>query len=124
MQLGHILPIFISIFFLVVAQLTLKVGMNQVGPVDLGNFSAVISLIGKVFTTPAVFTGVVLYVVSSFFWLIGISKVELSYAYPFVGLAYVFVVLFSWIFLKEAVTLIRWIGVFLIITGVYLVSRS
>lgn len=102
----------------------LKAGMNQVGSVELGDIDAVARLVLKVFLTPALLTGVLLYILSSFFWLIGLSQVELSYAYPFVGLAYVLVVLFSWLFLKESVTLIRWAGVMLIVAGVFLVSRT
>ncbi len=120
----QLVPIFISIFFLVIAQLLLKVGMNQVGPVELSDIVAVTKLVIKVFLTPPLLAGVLLYILSSFFWLIGLSRVELSYAYPFVGLAYVLVVLFSWLFLKEAVTLIRWAGVILIVAGVFIVSRT
>ncbi len=120
----QLVPIFISIFFLVIAQLLLKAGMNQVGPVELNDVNALGKLVIKVFLTPHLLAGVLLYILSSFFWLIGLSHVELSYAYPFVGLAYVLVVLFSWLFLKESVTLIRWAGVILIVAGVFLVSRT
>ncbi len=119
-----LLPLFISISLLVVAQLSLKAGMNQIGAISMGDRAAVIGLVGKVFTTPLVLTGVVLYAVSSFFWLIALSRVDLSYAYPFVGLAYVAVALFSWLFLGESLSLLRWAGIVLIVCGVVLVSRT
>ncbi len=119
-----LVPIAISVTLLVVAQLSLKAGMNQIGPIDIGNTSMVFGLIGKVFQTPLVLAGVILYVLSSFFWLIALSQVELSFAYPFVGLAYVLVALFSWIFLGEGVNAIRWLGIALIVAGVVFVSRS
>jgi len=117
-------PLAISVSMLVVAQLSLKAGMNQVGAIELSDVGAVVGLVGKVFTTPKVFAGVILYALSSFFWLIALSQVDLSYAYPFVGLAYVAVVLFSWLFLGEAVGPLRWGGTVLIVIGVLLVSRS
>lgn len=122
--MSALVPLFISVSVLVVAQLSLKAGMNRVGAIELGDTSAVIGLVGKVFTTPMVLTGVILYAVSSFFWLIALSKVDLSYAYPFVGLAYVAVAFFSWIFLGEALSTLRWAGIVMIVAGVMLVARS
>jgi multidrug transporter EmrE-like cation transporter len=123
-SIATLLPIFISICFLVIAQLLLKYGMNLVGKIELTNLDQLASLVIKVFITPPLLLGVVLYIVSSFFWLVGLSKIELSVAYPFVGLAYVLVALFSAIFLGETVTLVRWAGIFLILAGVILVSRT
>ena len=118
------LPLVVSVSLLVGGQLALKAGMNQIGAIDIGNLRMVVGLVGRVFTTPTVLTGVALYVASSFFWLIALSQVELSYAYPFVGLGYVLVALFSWLVLGEALTLLRWAGIALIVAGVVLVSRS
>jgi len=61
---------------------------------------------------------------SSFFWLVAISRVELSYAYPMISISYVLVVFLSWLIFKEEVGPVRWLGVAIIIFGVYLISRS
>lgn len=117
-------PLGISITLLVAAQLSLKAGMTTIGAIDIGSGAMVLGLVRKVFTTPLVLAGVCLYAVSSFFWLIALSRVDLSYAYPFVGLGYVLVVAFSWLFLGEHVSPLRWAGTALIVGGVLLVSRT
>ena len=118
------LPLGISVLLLVGGQLSLKAGMTEIGAVDIGNVQQVFGLIGKVFTTPLVIVGVLLYIASSFFWLIALSRVDLSFAYPFVGLGYVLVVLLSALLLHEQVSLVRWAGTLAIVAGVFLVSRS
>jgi multidrug transporter EmrE-like cation transporter len=62
--------------------------------------------------------------VSSVFWLVILSRIDLSYAYPMVSIGYIAVVLFSYFVFKENVSLIRWIGVITICAGVFLISRS
>ena len=49
---------------------------------------------------------------------------ELSLVYPLVSVAYVLVALFSFFVFKENVTMIRWVGIIVIMFGVFLISRS
>jgi len=56
--------------------------------------------------------------------MIVLSKVELSIAYPMLSMGYVFVLLASWILFSEPVTMIRWLGVMVIMAGVTLISRT
>lgn len=115
--------IFIGIGFAVVGQMFMKQGMTgyQIG--TLTGTSLIPQLLKMIFR-PFVFIGFALYLISSFFWLVAISKVPLSYAYPLISISYAFVVFLSWIIFKEQVGLLRWLGVAVIIFGVYLISRS
>ena len=58
------------------------------------------------------------------FYLVAISKLDLSMAYPMVSLNYAIILFISRIFFKENVTPLRWLGVVFIIFGVFLISRS
>jgi multidrug transporter EmrE-like cation transporter len=56
--------------------------------------------------------------------LVVLSKVQLSYAYPFLSLAYVVVGLYSWFFFGEDINLARIAGFGLIIAGTVLIAQS
>lgn len=115
--------IFTAMGFGVMGQLSMKQGMAgfQMGALTVAGF---IPQFIKIIFRPFVFMGLLLYFISSFFWLLAISKVPLSYAYPMISISYVLVVFLSWLIFKENVGLVRWLGVGVIILGVYLISRT
>jgi len=78
----------------------------------------------KLFTTPIVLLGFLMYGVSSLFWLFILSKLPLSLAYPLVSMGYVLVVFFSWLLLREHVSVARMVGVGVICCGVALLAMS
>ena len=106
----------------VVGQVFIKSGLNSLG--NLNFSSALIGSYLKIFLSPFVFLGICLYFMGVFFWLYALSKVDLSYAFPFVSFSYVLIVLFSWVFLGEHISHLRWAGVIAISIGVFLISRS
>ncbi len=111
--------ILISIGINVVGQSVLKLGVNKLGTLSLG-FDSIL----KAFTSPLVLGGLALYVVSSVFWILGLSHKDLSYAYPMLSLGYLAIVLVSWLFLGEQITALRILGVVFISIGVSLVFKS
>lgn len=111
----------ISISLAVAGQLLMKHGMNQFGTFPI---SQIIFKIIPMILNPFVFLGFFLFGVSSIFWLAVLSRMQLSFVYPMVSLAYVLVALFSFYFFKENVSLIRWVGIGVICIGVFLISRS
>jgi multidrug transporter EmrE-like cation transporter len=64
------------------------------------------------------------YGVSVIVWTIGLSRVPVSQAYPVLSLGYVVTALAAWIMLGEALSLTRWVGIGVIMVGVWLVVRS
>jgi multidrug transporter EmrE-like cation transporter len=118
-----ILYILVSVFFSVVGQLLLKVGMNKLGSVTL-NPNQLFSILWRMFTNPAVFFGLALYFIGTIFWLAALSRVDLSYAYPFASLSYVVMLMASWMVFDEKITLARIIGTVVICAGVLLIFRD
>ncbi len=113
----------IAVGFTVTGELLLKHGVNQLGVLSLEP-SDFIPLFLRVFTTPVIVAGFTLIFTGSLFWLAVISRVPLSYAYPLLSSSYVVVVVASWLFLGEQITLQRMAGVLIICTGVIVVFRS
>ena len=105
------------------AQIMLKKGMNSVGTPDIGGDGLVMTVLRVVFN-PFVFLGLATFVVSMASHLIVLSRVQLSYAYPFLSLAYVVVAAYSYFFFAEDVGLARLAGIGLIVTGTILIAQS
>jgi len=114
--------ILIAVTLGVVGQLFIKIGLNSMGKLDFS--SGIILTYMRIYTSPYVISGTFIYVLSVFFWLYALSRVDLSFAYPFLALSYVLILLASFIFLGETIPFMRWIGVLVICFGVYLVSKS
>jgi drug/metabolite transporter (DMT)-like permease len=113
--------ILLSVALSVVGQLLLKTGVSQLGALSLARGDVMISL-RSLLANPIVWGGLAVYAVGTFFWLGALSRVELGYAYPFLSLSYVLVMLTSWIFLREEVSLMRVAGAAIICCGVYAVA--
>jgi drug/metabolite transporter (DMT)-like permease len=118
--------ILISVLLAAVAQLTLKHGMTVVTnhgkvPLDLKDPGGTLR---RVISTPAVWGGLALFVASAAVWLIVLSRASLSFAYPFVSMTYVLILLFDRFVLNETVSPLRWAGVLCIVAGIVLISRT
>lgn len=105
------------------AQIVLKKGMLTVGgfPGDMGD---VAGFIFRTVTSPMVFAGLCIFVISMASHLIVLSKVELSYAYPFLSLAYVVVAVYAYYVFREDLGTVRIAGIALICAGTILISQS
>lgn len=99
-------------------QLSLKRGMNRVGRV--GRRSQMVWTRGL----SSILLGLGFYGVSTLLWLYTLSKVELSYAFPFVSLSYVAIIFGARFGLQEQLHPSRLLGSLLIVTGVLVVSLS
>lgn len=107
----------------VAGQLLLKVGMSQMGSLEI-SMAAVPSIVLRMATSPWVVGGLFVYVSGIFFWLLALNRVDLSYAYPFASLSYVLIFFSSWLMLGERISLSRVMGMIVICLGVVLVARS
>jgi len=125
MTLGPTLKNFLMILFCVltgsVGQLVMKHGMNAVGKIHAAQ---VVNKMSLAFVNPYVWGGLFLYGLSAVVWMIVLSRVPLSFAYPMVSLGYVFVVVTSKYVHHEEVTGMRLLGTLVICFGVFLISRS
>jgi drug/metabolite transporter (DMT)-like permease len=119
-----ILLILLSISIAVGGQILLKMGMNKIVGITSNNTGALSHLFLGVIKSPMVLIGLFLYLISAAIWLIVISAVDLSFAYPFLGLTYVLILIVSKFILKEDVNPVRWIGAAIITIGVVVISRG
>jgi len=108
-QMGHIL---------------LKIGMNGVGEVNAETIKAPGKLIGQLLTTPAILAAIPVYAISNVGWLVVLSRMNLSVAYPFLASLYIFLPILSMLFLSETLSAQHWAGIVVIGLGVGIVLRA
>ncbi|MBD3184945.1 EamA family transporter [Candidatus Poribacteria bacterium] len=116
------LLIILSVSLASVAQMLLKLGMMKVGKVS--SLSSAPSMLISALINPLVISGLAVFGVSALSWLVVLSRVKLSIAYPMVSLGYVAVVLFSWLIFKETIRPVTIIGCIFVGIGVFLISRG
>jgi multidrug transporter EmrE-like cation transporter len=104
------------------AQLLLKAGTNMLGVITLTRDNWWATIWRMAGTGPFVM-GVSIYVVSLFIWILGLSRVPVSMAYPLLSLGYVVNAIAAYYLFGEAVTVTRWVGIGFIIVGVWLIAR-
>ncbi len=105
------------------AQLLLKAGTNALGVITLTRDNFVEQL-WRMGTQGHFVIGVACYMVSLVVWIMGLSRVPVSVAYPMLSLGYVINAIAAHYIFGEAVTVTRWLGIGFIILGVWLVARS
>ncbi|MEO1066170.1 MAG: EamA family transporter [Pseudomonadota bacterium] len=105
------------------AQLLLKQGMISLGAMTFSADTAIIRVFQIVFN-PWVFAGLCTFVISMASHLYVLSKVELSFAYPFLSLAYVAVAVFAYFLFKEDLNGWRILGIALICAGTVFIAQS
>jgi len=106
-----------------VAQLLLKAGANKVGPLTLGA-AGFFGSMRDLFLSAPVFAGLVCYVLSVGVWLVALTRVEVSVAYPMLSLGYVVNAIAAWILFGEVLSATRLAGILVILVGVYLLAGT
>lgn len=105
------------------AQLFLKAGMSQIGHFEFTLANA-LPIGVKVIGNFPIITGLFMYVVSVGVWLLVLSRVQVSFAYPMLSIGYIVNAVAAYYLFGEPLTSLRMLGIFIIIGGVYLVAQS
>ncbi len=115
-----------NIFLIMLISLLLAAGQLcwKYGLTKVGGYSVNAKNVFELVASPFIVIGFVLFGVATLIWLDVISKVEISYAYSLISISYIFVPIGAIFIFKEAIPLIRWVGILVIITGIIIVSKS
>jgi len=105
------------------AQLLLKAGTNVLGVLTLTRDNWADTLV-RMATQGHFVLGIACYALSVFVWILGLSRVPVSIAYPMLSVGYVVNAIAAYFLFGEAVTVARWAGIGFIVIGVWLVARS
>jgi len=106
-----------------VAQLLLKAGTNALGVITLTTENWA-DQFARMASQPHFIAGVGCYGISLIVWILGLSRVPVSIAYPLLSVGYVLNAVAAHYLFGEGVNAMRWLGIGFIIAGVWLVTRS
>jgi drug/metabolite transporter (DMT)-like permease len=114
----------VSVIFAIAGQFTLKSAMERIGRIGTAQVSQPLETVTRALTEPRLWVGLTLFGVSALFWLVVLSRVPLSVAYPIVGLSYVIVVVLSRYMLHEHIPTLRWVGAVVVAIGIAIIGVS
>jgi multidrug transporter EmrE-like cation transporter len=122
-NLGGYGYILLTLFFTVIGQIVLKWRLSQLGPLPEGIQDKLRFLVLMIFD-PIIFAVYVSVFAAGLAWMAALTRFDLNYAYPFMSLSFVLVlVLSSWL-LGEPLTAGRTLGVAFIVVGTIIASRG
>jgi multidrug transporter EmrE-like cation transporter len=124
MSIRMLLLILSSVSLSGLAQVSFKLGTSA-APVRLAMISGDLPAMLLAFLfSPGIVIGLVMYGIGTIIWLSVLARMDLSLAYPFVGLSFVLTALFGYFLFHEVLNLGRVAGTVLVIAGVFLVARA
>lgn len=105
------------------AQLLLKAGTRVLGVIEVRS-GAMLGSAFNVITQPYIVGGLACYVLSVGIWIVALSRVEVSVAYPMLSLGYVVNALAAWWLFGEVLTPAKLVGMLVILAGVFILARA
>lgn len=115
--------IVIGVLLNAIAQLALKASVKDMGAIELRLTEALPTTL-RLAQEPWLWLGLGCYVISVVIWILALSRVDVSIAYPMLSLGYVVNALAAWAWLGEAMSLTRVVGIGIIIFGVFVLARG
>jgi undecaprenyl phosphate-alpha-L-ara4N flippase subunit ArnE len=95
-----------------------------VGRIGTAQVSEPLTTVGKAAREPRIWVGLALFGISAVFWLVVLSRVPLSVAYPFAGLTYIVIVVLDRLLLDEPVPTLRFLGAAVVAVGIAIIGFS
>jgi multidrug transporter EmrE-like cation transporter len=116
----HIAWIIESVLCSSLAHFALKMGASRFELPNRWSLEAAVQLIENGW----LLTGLLLHALALALWIVGLKQVELSVAYPFIALGIGLTSALSWLYLSEAISWERLVGMALIASGVIVIART
>lgn len=123
MSVINFLLILTGVLLNAAAQLFLKAGTNAIGALGIDRSRVVMSVLRIAFE-PHILGGLGCYAFSVIIWIVALSRVQVSVAYPMLSIGYVVNVFTAWYFFGEPINVLKMAGIGVIILGVCLVAKS
>jgi len=119
---GH-LYILLTLLFTVYGQLVLKWQIGKARGMPDDTIDKILFLLQQ-FLNPWIMSGFVSAFLASLAWMAAMTRFDLNYAYPFMSLAFIIVMLFSVVFLHESLTLQSVVGTVMVVAGLTVIARA
>lgn len=115
--------IFITIIFTVYSQLIMRWQVSVAGEIPSALLDKVIFII-NLLMKPWVLSGIISTFLAGVSWMLAMTRFEVSYAYPFVSLNYILILIASTILFNESLSLNKLIGSVIVISGIIIIAKG
>lgn len=115
--------VFMTVFLTVYGQVIIKWQINTLGKIP-ASFDDKLLFLSRILMNPWILSGLSAAFAASLCWMLAMTRLELNYAYPFVSLSFVLIVIAGSVFFNESITTWKIMGTVLIIAGVIVASRG
>lgn len=119
----NLLLILSSVSLNAFAQLFIRKGMLKIGEISF-NFEQIVKMVLAVFTNIYLLAGMFSYGISVILWMIVLSKVNVSLAYPLGSVGYIITTVLAYLFFNEPITFQKVLGIIIICIGVFILTQS
>lgn len=119
----HLPLVLAALLPVVVGELLLKTAMNRFGILNL-ELRTLPHTVWSLATNPLIIAAVAVYAVGTLLWLAALSRLDLSFVYPWSALAYILITLSAHFILHETVSAQRYLGVLVICLGLVIIAKS
>ena len=115
--------IFTGVMLNAAAQILMKAGTNSIGYFEF-NMANIVPVGMKLATEWHIVLALFCYALSVIIWILALSRVPVSIAFPLLSMAYIVTAIAAWYLLGEALSLTKVAGIVVIILGVIIISRA
>lgn len=115
--------IFLTIFFTVYSQLVLRWQVAAAGQLP-DNLSGKIQFVIALLLNPWVVTGIIATFFAGVSWMLAMTKFEVSYAFPFVSLNYILILVASVLLFNESFTITKFVGSTIVMVGIIVLAKG
>lgn len=123
MNFINFILVLVGVLLNAAAQLCIKQGMNVIGNITL-DAGAVLAMIPRAAVNPYILAGLACYVISVLVWMVVLSKVEVSLAYPFLSIGYIVTAFVGYFFMGETLGLYKIMGILTICAGIGIMFKA
>ena len=115
--------IFATVFFTVYSQIIMRWKVSSAGDLP-DSLSGKIYFILNVFLNPWVASSILATLLAGISWMLAMSRFEISYAYPWLALNFLLMMLLGWWIFDEIINVQKLIGTIVVVTGLVIIARS
>ncbi|WP_435626399.1 SMR family transporter [Candidatus Ferrigenium straubiae] len=123
MSLVSFILIFTGVMLNAAAQILMKAGTNAVGHFEF-SMENILPIGLKLATEWHIVTALFCYALSVVVWILALSRVPVSIAFPLLSMAYIVTAVAAWYLLGEPLSMTKLVGIGVIILGVIIISRA
>ncbi len=119
-----IILVLLSEIFAAIGQILFKKSTNTLQSYSLRGVNTHVRFLNDVLAKPSIWIGLFAMAISLVIWLIALAQGDLSLVFSIGSLQYILILFLAHIFLEEKIDRMKFMGTFLVVLGIVLITMS